>query len=110
METKKLEEQLKNVVYVTVGAASTLVEKAKEVVNEFQEKGKATCDKCQVNNEELKHNIKEAVDKVINVTVVKDETTDEFIEKMDSLSEEELTKIKEKLASLETKSSEEKAE
>lgn len=110
METKKLEEQLKNVVYVTVGAATVLVEKAKEVVSEFQEKGKATCEKCQVNNEELKHNIKEAVDKVINVTVVKDETTDEFIEKMDNLSEEELTKIKEKLATLEAKPSEEKAE
>ncbi len=107
METKKLEEQLKNVVYVTVGAASVALEKAKEMVSEFQEKGKAACEKCQVNNEELKHNIKEAVDKVINVTVVKDETTDEFIEKMDTLSKEDLTKIKEKIASLEEQPSEE---
>ena len=110
METKKIEDQLKSVVYVTVGAAAVLAEKAKELVSEFEQKGKATCEKCQVNNEKLKHNIKEAVDKVINVTVVKDETTDEFIEKMNDLSEEELTKIKEKLATLETKQSEEKAE
>ena len=96
METKKLEDQLKSVVYVTVGAAAVLAEKAKELVSEFEQKGKATCEKCQVNNEELKHNIKEAVD--------------EFIEKMNDLSEEELTKIKEKLATLETKQSEEKAE
>ncbi len=107
METKKIEEQLKNVVYVTVGAASVALEKAKEMVSEFQKKGKAACEKCQVNNEELKHNIKEAVDKVINVTVVKDETTDEFIEKMDTLSKEDLTKIKEKIASLEEQPSEE---
>ena len=30
METKKLEDQLKSVVYVTVGAAAVLAEKAKE--------------------------------------------------------------------------------
>lgn len=110
METKKLEDQLKSVVYVTVGAASVLVDKAKELVSEFEQKGKETCEKCQVNNDELKHNIKEAMDKVINVTVVKEETTEEFIEKMNNMSEEELTKIKEKLATLEKAPSEEKAE
>lgn len=111
MENKKLEEQLKSVVYVTVGAAATIMEKAKEIAEEFEEKGKTTCEKCQVNNEELKRNMKEAVSKVVNVTVVKEETTDEFVEKMDQLTSEELTKIKEKLAALEAKpTTSEKAE
>lgn len=107
MDNKKIEEQLKSCVYVVVGAAATLVDKAKELASEFEEKGKATCDKCEVNNEELKHNIKEAVNKVVNVTVVKEESTDDFVAKMDNLSKEDLAKIKEKLASLEEEPSEE---
>lgn len=101
METKKIEEQLKSAVYVVVGAAATLVEKAKELASEFEEKGKTTCDKCEINNEELKHNFKDAINKVVNVTVVKEESTDDFVAKMDQLSPEEIAKIKEKLASLE---------
>lgn len=101
METKKIEETLKTAVYVVVGAAATLAEKTKELVSEFEEKGKTTCEKCEINNEELKHNFKDAFNKVVSVTVVKEESTDDFISKMDGLSAEELAKIKEKLASLE---------
>ena len=77
METKKIEEQLKSAVYVVVGAAATLVEKAKELATDFEEKGKSTCEKCEINNEELKHNFKDAINKVVNVTVVKEESTDD---------------------------------
>lgn len=106
MENKKIEEQIKSIMYVAVGAITTIAEKAKEYAKEFEAKGKETCDKAEVKSEKLKQDIKEAVEKSINVTVVKEETTEDFVSKMDQLSEEELTKIKEKLAELDSKQSE----
>ena len=101
MDNKKIEEQIKSAVYVTVGAATIMLEKAKELINEFELKGKETCEAHKVENEELKRKIQEALKKVVDVKIVKEETTDEFIEKMDSLSEEEIVKIKEKLEAIE---------
>ena len=56
--------------------------------------------------EKLKQDLKDAIDKTFNVTVVKEESTEDFVSRMDKLSEEELTKIKEKLAELEKTQSE----
>lgn len=106
MENKKIEEQIKSIMYVAVGAIATIVDKAKECAKEFEAKGKETCEKADVKSEKLKQDIKEAVEKSINVTVVKEESTDDFVSRMDQLSEEELTKIKEKLAELDKTQSE----
>lgn len=103
MENKKIEEQIKNVVYTAVGAAILMAEKAKEVAAECEEKGKVACEKCEIKNEELKRDIKEKVSKAVKVTVVAETEPEDFIAKMDQLSEEEIAKIKEKLASMEAK-------
>lgn len=103
MENKKIEEQIKSAIYVTVGAAQSMLEKTKELITQFEEIGKKTCEAHQIDNEELKHNIQEAIKKVVTVTIEKDETTESFVEKMDQLSEEDLAKIKAKLAELEAK-------
>ncbi len=105
MENKKFEEQIKSIVYVAVGAIATIAEKAKEYADEFEAKGKAECEKVDVKNEKLKQDLKEAIDKTFNVTVVNEESTDNFVNRMDQLSEEELAKIKEKLAELDNKQS-----
>lgn len=103
MENKKLEEQIKSIMYVAVGAIATIAEKAKEYATEFEAKGKETCEKTEQQSEKLKQDIKEAVEKAVSVTVVNEESTEDFVSRMDKLSEEDLTKIKEKLAELEKK-------
>lgn len=107
MENKKLEDQIKSAVYVTVGLGVTLLEKTKEIMEQFEEKGRTTCEAHKIDNEELKRNFEEQLKKMVNVTIVKEEQTDEFVGKMDNLSKEDLAKIKAKLEELETKQSEE---
>lgn len=106
MEEKKFEEQIKSIMYVAVGAITTIAEKAKEYATEFEAKGKEACEKADQKGEKLKQDLKDAIDKTFNVTVVKEESTEDFVSRMDKLSEEELTKIKEKLAELEKTQSE----
>ncbi len=101
METKKIEEQIKSAVYVTVGAATLMLDKAKELVTQFEEVGKKSCEAHRINNEELKRNIQEALKKGINITIEQEGDTDSFVNKMDTLSAEELAKIKAKLSELE---------
>jgi len=107
MEKKNLEEQLKSAVYVTVGLGVSLLEKTKELVREFEEKGKNECEAHKIDNEELKRNFEETLKKMVNVTIVNEEKTDDFIEKMNELSPEDLAKIKAKLEELEASRSEE---
>ncbi len=109
MENKKLEDQLKSIVYVAVGAVAEITEKALEMANSFEEKGKQACDKAKASNEELKRDLKESLSKAINVTIIKDKSTDEFVDNMSNLSKDDLAKIKEKLAELENAPAEEPA-
>lgn len=108
MENKKLEDQIKQAIYVGVGASTIMLEKTKEFIDKCIEKGKETCETHQVSNEELKHTVEEQVKKFVDVTIVKDLSTDEFIEKMNDLNEDEITKIKEKLAEIDVKNQDEK--
>ncbi len=101
MENKKIEEQLKSIVYIAVGAVADITEKAMEMANSLEEKGKVACDKAKVSNAELKRNLKESISKAINVTIVNEPSTEEIVTSMDSMSKEDLEKIKEKLAALE---------
>ncbi len=108
MEIKKLEDQLKSIVYIAAGAVSTIAEKAMEIAGSLEEKGKEACEKSKISNEELKRNLKDTLKKAINVTVIKDTSTEEFVENMQDLSAEDLAKIKEKIAEIEKSSAKEK--
>lgn len=103
MENKKFEEQIKSAVYATVGAATLILDKAKEIVAKCEQVGEKTCEEHRVENEELMRKIKENIEKSINMTIIeKTDDTDTFVEKMESLSDEDLAKIKAKLSELET--------
>lgn len=106
MENKKIEDQIKSIMYVAVGAIATICEKAKEYSADFEAKGKETCEKVESKSEKLKQDLKETIEKSINVSVVTEESTDDFVARMDKLSTEELTKIKSKLEEIEKTQSE----
>ena len=54
---------MKNIVLAGIGAVAVTSEKAKDVVDELVKKGELTVEQGKVLNEELKHNIKETLQK-----------------------------------------------
>ena len=77
-----------------LGAMAMTNEKAQELKKELLEKGTKIYNDSKVANEELKHTIKDKIKE--NVTVVvenKDLTTDELVDKIKNMDEEEKKEI-----------------
>lgn len=89
-----MKEDLKKIFYMGLGAMSLTNEKAKELKEELLKKGEELYEKGTVANEELKHNINEAMKERITVVNVKEEVTKESIlENLDKLSEKDKEEI-----------------
>lgn len=89
-----MKEDIKKILLMGLGAMSLTNEKAKEIKDDLLKKGQELYEKGAIANEELKHNIKEVMKE--NVTIVPLETevtSDDIIDTLDNLSEEERTKI-----------------
>ena len=85
------------VVLQGVGVAAVTKEKGADVLNELVKKGELTIEQGKVLNEELKHNIKDAIRE--NVTIVT--PPDDVISAVDSLSDEQLEALKAHIAARE---------
>lgn len=81
-----LGENLRKLILAGVGVAAVTKEKGADVLNELVKKGELTIEQGKVLNEELKHNIKDAIRE--NVTIVT--PPDDVISAVDSLSDEQL--------------------
>lgn len=92
-------EGFKKVFLAGVGAIATTVETATDLIDTFVEKGELTVEQGKVLNEELKHNIKSKVKDHVTVNVVKEYGN--VMNAVDSMSNEELEQLKEKIASRE---------
>jgi len=79
------------------GVAAVTKEKGADVLNELVKKGELTIEQGKVLNEELKHNIKDAIRE--NVTIVT--PPDDVISAVDSLSDEQLEALKAHIAARE---------
>ena len=79
-----LGENLRKLILAGVGVAAVTKEKGADVLNELVKKGELTIEQGKVLNEELKHNIKDAIRE--NVTIVT--PPDDVISAVDSLSEQ----------------------
>lgn len=89
-----MKEELKNIIIMGLGAMAMTNEKAQELKKELLEKGTKIYNDSKVANEELKHTIKDKIKE--NVTVVvenKDLTTDELVDKIKNMDEEEKKEI-----------------
>ncbi|MEG2158552.1 MAG: phasin family protein [Clostridia bacterium] len=99
-------EEMRKLLLAGIGAVATTAEKSKELVEELIKKGELTVKEGKVLNEELAHNIKEKVNKKINVTVTKCTNFDD----VEDLSEEQLADLKAKIEKAEKSKKAEKAE
>ena len=91
-----LGENVKKLLLAGVGAAATTVEKSKEILDDFVEKGELTVEQGKALNEELKHNIKKTVEENVKNTEKADpvEELDKLLEKM---TPEQIEALKERL-------------
>ncbi len=88
-----MKEDLKKIFYMGLGAMSLTNEKAKELKEELLKKGEELFEKGAVANEELKHNISEAIKDRITVVHVDDVNKDSILANIDKLSEEDKKEI-----------------
>lgn len=97
---KSLGEDLKKIMLAGIGAVAVTSEKSMELIDDLVKKGQVTVEQGKELNEELKRNIKTKVQDAINVTVVTKED-ENILDKLDTLSEEELQAVKAKLDEIE---------
>lgn len=101
---KSLGEDLKKIMLAGIGAVAVTSEKSMELIDDLVKKGQVTVEQGKELNEELKRNIKTKVQNTINehvnVTVVAKED-ENILDKLDTLSEEELKAVKAKLDAIE---------
>ena len=101
-----MKEDLKKIFYMGLGAMSLTNEKAKELKEELLKKGEELYEKGAVANEELKHNINEAMKERITVVKVEDVTKDSILENLDKLSDEDKEEILKALSKKKNKTEE----
>lgn len=82
-----LSNEMKKIFLMGIGAAATTAEKSKEMINSLIEKGELTVEQGKTLNEELKHN-------VCN-------NFESLLDKIETMSDKEISKIKEKIAEVE---------
>ena len=95
-------DDIKKVIMAGVGAVSVAAEKVPETLDALAKRGEETLEQGKVLNEQLRHEIKQAVKE--NVTVM--ETTldkNSVLSALDGLTPEELKEIRAKLDSLSEK-------
>ena len=87
-------EELKKIFLAGVGAVAVTAEKSKEIVEELVKKGELTVEQGKVLNEELKQNVKQKGGEVAS-------DVEHLLLKMEEFSQEELEKVRKRLAELE---------
>ena len=71
----QLGESIRKLLLAGIGAAAITKEKGEEVLRELVKKGELTVEQGKVLNEELKHNIKDAIRENVTLHVVTPEQT-----------------------------------
>ena len=93
----QLSEGVRKLILAGIGAVAATKEKSEGILDELVKKGELTVEQGKVLNEELKHNIKDAIRE--NVTIVT--PPDDVISAVDSLSDEQLEALKAHIAARE---------
>ena len=109
----QLSEGLRKLILAGIGAVAATKEKSEGILDELVKKGELTVEQGKVLNEELKHNIKDAIRENVTLHVVTpeetcgeendeeesaDDTADFVMDAVDSLSDEQLAALKARIA------------
>ena len=103
-----MKEDLKKIFYMGLGAMSLTNEKAKELKEELLKKGQELYEKGAVANEELKHNINEAIKDRVTVVEAQEVDKEAILANIDKLSEKDKEEIMEALSGKKKSKKEEK--
>lgn len=110
----QLSEGLRKLILAGIGAVAATKEKSEVILDELVKKGELTVEQGKVLNEELKHNIKDAIRENVTLHVVtpeeacgeeddgEEENTDDtagfVMDAVDSLTDEQLAALKARIA------------
>ncbi len=110
----QLSEGLRKLILAGIGAVAATKEKSEVILDELVKKGELTVEQGKVLNEELKHNIKDAIRENVTLHVVTpeeaygeeddgeeentDDTADFVMDAVDSLTDEQLAALKARIA------------
>ena len=100
---EQLGEGIRKLLLAGIGAAVVTKEKSEIILRELVKKGELTVEQGKVLNEELKHNIKDAIRENVTVNVV----TDDMLDAVDDMDDEQLAALKERIAKAEAARSQE---
>lgn len=102
-----LGKDLKNLLLAGIGAVAVTAEKSQALLDELVKKGELTVEQGKVLNEELKHNLKDAIRDNVTVSVVRPDVMDA----VDNMTDAELEALKARIHAAEARrSAEEKTE
>lgn len=101
MET--ISEMMKKIMLAGIGAVAVTAEKSKEVLEELVSRGELTVEQGKVLNEELKHNVKEAMQKKAKQEDDSGHKEADPSELLKSMTKEQIAQLKELLGQLEKK-------
>lgn len=106
-----ISEGLRKLILAGIGAVAATKEKSEVILDELVKKGELTVEQGKVLNEELKHNIKDAIRENVTLRVVTpednhgeadgdetDDTADFILDAVDSLTDEQLSALKARIA------------
>ena len=96
---EQLGEGIRKLIFAGVGAVAEPKEKTEAVVRELIKKGELTVEQGKVLNEELKHNIKEAIRENVQVNVV--EQPDDLMDAVDGMDDAQLEALKQRIQAAE---------
>lgn len=109
----QLSEGLRKLILAGIGAVAVTKEKSEGILDELVKKGELTVEQGKVLNEELKHNIKDAIRENVTLHVVTpeetcgeendeeesaDDTADFVMDAVDNLNDEQLAALKARIA------------
>ena len=109
----QLSEGLRKLILAGIGAVAAPKEKSEVILDELVKKGELTVEQGKVLNEELKHNIKDAIRENVTLHVVTpeeacgeedgeketdDDTADFVLDAVDGLTDEQLAALKARIA------------
>lgn len=121
----QLSEGLRKLILAGIGAVAVTKEKSEGILDELVKKGELTVEQGKVLNEELKHNIKDAIRENVTLHVVTpeetcgeendeeesaDDTADFVMDAVDSLNDEQLAALKARIAEREKAADEKSGE
>ncbi len=105
-----MKDELKKIIYMGLGAMSLTSEKALELKEDLEKRGQDLFEKGKVANEELKHDIAEKIKENVTVTINKDFSLEDVLNKLDEMSEEDKQKLLDKLNQKGSKDGKEESE